>query len=155
MQMREVLSRTVTVVACLPTSWTLIENNAVASVGGRFRTQTRLALIPSAEIATELVTGRFEQYFEIADFKPPYPTWPVAPVAFRDATDFTPRGLLQRVDKHVQTCLSADEVVPLTDLAQAEPAPEQPIPSPPPGRLTVLDERLARLREQAVVDAAL
>lgn len=155
MQMREVLSRTVTVVACLPTSWTLIEQNAVASVGGRFRTETRLARIPSAEIATELVTGRFEPYFEIADFKPPYPTWPVAPEAFRDAPGFTPRGLLQRVDEHVRACLSADEVVPLTDLNQTEPTPVRPNPTPPPAQLSVLDDRLAQLREQALVDAAL
>jgi hypothetical protein len=62
---------------------------------------------------TELVTGRFEPFFEIADFKPPYPTWPVVPESFRDAPGFTPRGLLQRVDEHVRTCLAADEVVPL------------------------------------------
>jgi len=155
MQMREELSRTVTVVACLAKSWTLIEQNAVASVSGRFRTQTRLARIPSAEIAIELVTGRFEPFFEIADFKPPYPTWPVVPEAFRDARGFTPRGLLQRVDKHVEACLRAGEVVPLTDLDQAEPEPTEATPEPPPVRLTGLDDRLAALREQAVVDAAL
>ncbi len=155
MQLREVLSRTVTVVACLSTSWTLIEQNAVASASGRFRTETRLARIPSAEIAIELVTARFEPFFEIADFKPPYPTWPVVPEAFRDAPGFTPRGLLQRVDEHVRACLAADDVVPLTDLAQAEPIPARPIPVPPPAPLAALDDRLARLREEAVVDAAL
>jgi hypothetical protein len=155
MQMREVLSRTVTVVACLQTSWTLIEQNAVASVSGRFRTETRLARIPSAEVAIELVTGRFEPFFEIAEFKPPCPTWPVAPEAFRAAPDFTPRGLLQRVDEHVRGCLAADEVVPLTDLTRAEPEPVRPVPLPAPSRLALLDDRLARLREEAVVDAAL
>lgn len=154
MQLREVLSRTVTVVACLSNSWTLIEQNAVASVGGRFRTETRLARIPSAEIATELITARFEPFFEIADFKPPYPTWPVAPEALHDAPAFTPRGLLQRVDKHVQGCLEADKVAPLTDLTEAEPA-AVPHVTMPTARLSVLDDRLARLREEAVVDAAL
>ncbi|WP_249715055.1 helicase HerA domain-containing protein [Rhizomonospora bruguierae] len=155
MQLREVLSRTVTVVACLTNSWTLIEQNALASVAGRFRAETRLARIPSAEIAIELVTARFEPFFEMADFKPPYPTWPVVAEAFHDAPGFTPRGLLQRVDEHVRACLAADDVVPLTDLAQAQPIPTRPSPVPPPARLTVLDDRLARLREQAVVDAAL
>jgi hypothetical protein len=154
MQLREVLSRAVTVVACLSNSWTLIEQNAVASVSGRFRTETRLSRIASAEIAAELITARFEPFFEMADFKPPYPTWPVTPEAFAGALGFTPRGLLQRVDRHVQACLEADEVVPLTDLAEAEPPPRPPAPMPPV-RLTLLDERLARLREQAVVDAAL
>jgi Helicase HerA, central domain len=155
MQLREVLSRTVTVVACLLGSWELIEQNALGSVSGRFRKETRLARIPSAEIATELVTARFEPYFETADFVPPYPTWPVVPEAFHDAPGFTPRGLLQRVDEHVRACLAADDVVPLTDLTQTEPIPVRPIPVPPPARLTVLDDRLARLREEAVVDAAL
>jgi hypothetical protein len=157
MQLREVLSRTVTVVACLAHSWKLIESNAVASAGGRFRTETRLAQIPSAEIAVELVSARFEPFFEIADFKPPCPTWPVAPEAFHRAPDFTPRGLLQRVDEHVRMCLEADEVVPLLDLTPADPLPDppDPPPPPPPARLTMLDDRLARLREGAVVDAAL
>ncbi|WP_236046207.1 helicase HerA domain-containing protein [Paractinoplanes ovalisporus] len=156
MQMREVLSRTVTVVACLWTSWTLIERNSVASVSGRFRTEAHLSRIPSAAIAAELVAARFEPFLEMADFKPPLPTWPVAPEAFRHAMDFTPRGLLQRVDRHIQACLAADEVTLLDDLAQEEldPKPIDPTP-PPPDRLTVLDERLARLRAEAVIDAAL
>jgi hypothetical protein len=155
MQLREVLSRTVTVVACLSTSWTLIEQNAVASASGRFRTETRLARIPSADIAIELVTARFEPFFEIAGFKPPYPTWPVVPEAFHDAPGFTPRGVLQRVDEHVRACLAADDVLPLTDLTQVEPVPARPNPAPPPARLISLDDRLARLREEAAVDAAL
>ncbi|GIF75817.1 ATP-binding protein [Asanoa siamensis] len=155
MQLREVLSRTVTVVACLPGSWGLIEQNAVASVSGRFRKETRLARIPSAEIATELVTARFEPYFETAEFPPPYPTWPVVPEAFRGALGFTPRGLLQRVDEHVRACLEADEVVPLTDLDQAKRVPTRYVPAPPRGRLEMLDGRLAALRDEVVVDGAL
>ena len=155
MQLREVLSRTVTVVACLPTSWELIEQNALGSVRGRFRKETRLARIPSAGIAAELVTARFEPYFETAEFVPPYPTWPVVPEAFEDAPDYTARGLLQRVDEHVRACLAADEVVPLTSLVKDEPIPVREKPLPPPARLTVLDDRLAALRAGAEIGAAL
>ncbi|MEV4637505.1 DUF87 domain-containing protein [Actinoplanes sp. NPDC049548] len=155
MQLREVLSRTVTVVACLPGSWDLIEQNALGSVSGRFRKETRLALIPSAEIAVQLVTARFEPFFETADFVPPYPTWPVALEAFQDAPAFTPRGLLQRVDEHVRACLAADNATPLISLLQVDSSPTRPAPIPPPARLTLLDERLTALRAEAVVDAAL
>ncbi|GIF02029.1 ATP-binding protein [Paractinoplanes rishiriensis] len=152
MNMRDEMRRTVTVVACLPTSWTLIERNATASVGGRFRTETRLSRIPSAEIAVKLVSARFEPFFELADFEPPFPTWPVVPEAFRDAPGFTPRGLLQRVDRHVQACLKAGEVTLLTDLTEPD-LPESTLP--PPTDLTVLDDRFTQLRTEAVVDAAL
>ncbi len=155
MQLREVLSRTVTVVACLPTSWTLIEQNSLAPAGGRFRTETRLSRLPSADIAIELVTARFEPCFDLAEFKPPYPTWPVTAEAFQHAVNFTPRGLLQRVDQHVQACLRSDEVVPLTDLSSAAPTLVDTTSVAPASRLAELDERLAQLREQAVVDSAL
>lgn len=156
MQLREVLSRTVTVVACLLGSWELVEQNALGSVSGRFRKEAQLAQIPSAEIAADLVTARFEPYFETASFEAPYPTWPVVPEAFRDGPDFTPRGLLQRVDEHVRTCLEADAVVPLTDLTQADLTPAPPAtPALPPARLLPLDDRLAALRDSAAIDKAL
>jgi len=104
----------------LPTSWTLIEQNAVASGGRTLPHGDRLARIPSAEIATELVTARFAPYYEIADFEPPYPTWPVLPDAFRDAPDFTPRGLCNGWTSTCGRACGRTKGGALTDLTQAE-----------------------------------
>ncbi len=155
MELRQTLSRTVTVVACLPSSWNLITAGSLPSVPGRFRVEARLSRLPSAEVGRELVTKRFDPFFENAGFQPPYPTWPVLPEAFDTALDFTPRSLLQRVDDHIRVCLERDEVVPLADLRV--PPPAEPVVSAPDdaSRVAAIAERFTRLREEAEVGAAL
>lgn len=155
MQLREVLRRTVTVVACLPTSWKLIKSQALASVPGRFRQETRLSRLPSAQIGAELVAARFEPFFDAAEFVPPYPTWPVLPEAFAHAPDYTPRSLLQRIDDHIQSCLDRDEVIPLADLRHQTVADAGPQPVTPPHQLADITARFAKLCADANFDAAL
>ncbi|GAA0582348.1 DUF87 domain-containing protein [Paractinoplanes ferrugineus] len=155
MQLREALSRTVTIVACLPTSWNLIKQSATDSVTNRFRQETRLSVLPSPEVAESLLAAKFEPFFETAEFVPPYPTWPIRPEAFRTAADITPRQLLQRADDHVESCLDNDVVVHLTDLGSVARPAQRIAPDTPPEHLTKFDERLSELREQSKVGAAL
>jgi hypothetical protein len=155
MQLREVLSRTVTVVACLPTSWNLIRKSALDSVTNRFRQETRLSVLPSPEVAERLLAAKFEPFFETAVFDPPYPTWPILREAFDTTTDFTPRQLLQRADDHVESCLDKDVVVHLADFGEVA-RPEQRIaPHTPQEQLARFDVRLTELRRQAQVGDAI
>jgi hypothetical protein len=152
MDLREKVFRTVTVVACLPTSWERIRHGAP---GGRFRQETRLQRLPSREVAEKLIAARFAPLFEAAGFKPPYYTWPILPEAFGQALDHTPRQLIERADEHVRYCLGRDEIIPLANLAEHR---ESSAPAPPPAgddQLARLQERFDRLAAEAGVDAAL
>jgi hypothetical protein len=118
MDMRESLLRTVIAVTCLNTSWELICNRTFGSIKDRFREEERLFRIPSRTVGMELVAARFAPRFASASFTPPFPTWPIAPAAFDNAPDYTPRALLQRVDAHVRECLRSGSVTILTDFEQ-------------------------------------
>ncbi|MEV0459264.1 ATP-binding protein [Catellatospora methionotrophica] len=157
MEAREVLFRTVTVVACLATTWQLIRTHALESIPDRFRQASRMARIPSAQVGIELVAARFLPRFAALGFVAPHPTWPVDPAAFHDAPDYTPRSLFQRIDDHVERCLRRDEVVPLTDFGQRFAAPVSPPAEPviSAAKVADLDSRFAALRAEAAVDLAL
>ncbi|GGT23546.1 ATP-binding protein [Nonomuraea spiralis] len=147
MALREVTRRTLTVVTCIPVTWTLIERVAVDTVRDRFRQAVQLKTIPDAATARALVATRFEVQYGEAGIKPPYPTWPVRPEAFEQAPGFTPRQLLIRIDRHVHACLLDGEVRELTGFA-AQPAPH-PQPPAPPADLGALDARYAELLKAA------
>ncbi|WP_405433215.1 helicase HerA domain-containing protein [Micromonospora sp. NBC_00617] len=154
MQLREALRRTVTVVACLPTSWQLIGNRTVDSVRDRFRRETRLSRLPSPEVGAELVAARFGPLFESVGFAPPYPTWPVMPSAFVAAPDYTPRSLLERVDEHLRVCLMTDNVEPLHELDQRVAPPER-APTARPQDMESVQRRFVELRESVGIDHAM
>lgn len=122
MALREVTRRTMTVVSCIPQTWTLIEREAVDTVRDRFRTAVQLMTIPDPETARELVAKRFGVQYGAAGVEPPYPTWPVRPEAFDEAPGFTARQLLITIDKHVRACLLSGEVSELTGLTDPVPS---------------------------------
>jgi hypothetical protein len=153
MALCDLTRRTLTVVACLPETWIRIRHQAVDTVVDRFREALQLHRIPTAEVGRAIVQRRFAARYAEVGFEPPYPTWPVSPSAFKDAPDFTPRGLLQRLDTHVQSCLRLGEVRVLSDLLQR---PESvTVAQPAVGDLRALDARFAELRSRADVASAL
>jgi hypothetical protein len=116
MELRETMSRSVTVVSCQPHTWDGIRNSTVKSAVERFRDQAHLGVVPSTAVARALVAKRFTERFDEIGFTPPYPTWPVRPEAFDTAVLFTPRRLFERIDAHLESCLDKDEVVELATL---------------------------------------
>lgn len=171
MALPDLTRRTLTVVSCLPDSWQMIRNKAVETVTDRFREALQLRRIPSAEIGREVVERRFRARYQEVGYQPPYPTWPVDPAAFADAPEFTPRGLLQVVDAHIQACLRDGEVRVLARLldpardgqvsggpASGGPASGEPVPraaAAAEADFAVLDAAFARLREAAATDSVL
>ncbi|GAA3563478.1 DUF87 domain-containing protein [Nonomuraea rosea] len=152
MALREVTRRTLTVVTCIPNTWTLIENVAVDTVQDRFRQAVQLMTIPDAHTARALVARRFEVQYGAAGIVPPYPTWPVRPEAFEQAPGFTPRQLLIRIDRHVHACLTAGEVTELRGFGtpRTEPGPVAPpaaAASDTAAGFAELDARWAELRD--------
>ncbi|MDQ7911185.1 ATP-binding protein [Phytohabitans sp. ZYX-F-186] len=155
MELRELTWRTVTVLALLPVSWSLIKTNAVDTVQDRFRETATLESIPDASVGRALIERRLAAHYEEVGFAPPYPTWPVRPEAFADAPDFTPRQLLINVERHIRSCVLSGEVTEMTTLTAAA---ETLVPAPMSAdrsSLRPLDERYAALREQAQIDGLL
>jgi hypothetical protein len=156
MSLRQITRRTLSIVACIPDSWILIKQRAVGTVPDRFREALQLHRLPNAAVARTIIEKRFGVRFREVGFTPPYPTWPVRPAAFDEARDFTPRGLLQCVDAHVQACLRRDTVEELTSLTSVEPAEETPqVSETTAGGMATLDARFAQLRAAADVASAL
>ncbi|MFI6230213.1 helicase HerA domain-containing protein [Micromonospora echinospora] len=156
--LRDVTRRTLTVLSCLPDTWELLTRSAPTPVADRFRTAVLPDRIPSPEIGRALVEKRFTAAYRDVRFTPPHPTWPIAPEAFADAPNLTPRALLRRVDRHVTACRDRDEVTELTRLIDVPAA--GPSPQPAPTRvarvgLHRLDERFAELVRTVSVDGAL
>lgn len=169
MALREVTRRTLTVLSCIPATWTLIEKVATDTVQDRFRQATPLMTIPDAETARRLVARRFEIQYGAAGVKPPYPTWPVSPAAFESAPGFTPRQLLITIDEHIRSCLVNGEVRELerftrtsdggtgitaaggagdtTGIPPLSGASHSSVPALLGGELDALDARFAKLLE--------
>lgn len=158
MKLRERTRRTLTLVACLPSSWMLIKQRATDTVQDRFREATQLKTIPSAQIGEAIVARRFAWQYAKVGFAPPYPTWPVASDAFADVPGFTPRELLIQIDKHVQSCVSDGGARELYRLG--EPSPAEPPASPAPvgatrQDLSNLDRRFAEAKAAADIESPL
>ena len=151
MTLRERTRRTLTVVACIPTSWELIKAKATDTVQDRFRELPSLTTIKDKELGREIIARRFEPHFEKLGFVPPYPTWPVRPEAFESAGDFTPRQLLIVIDGHIRACLLAENIKELTQLGRSstsEPFVHAPLPVATED-LTRYDDRFDALRKHA------
>ena len=159
MALRDVAHRTLTIVSCLPESWEYIRKYGVDTVTDRFREARQLRNIPSADVGRLMIEKRFAVDFGRAGFEPPYPTWPILPAAFDEASKYTARALLKRIEAHVGRCLQDQNIVELDHLDEL-PDGAPPVtaaaggPAESPG-LAALDRLFARLSEQAAIGAAL
>jgi len=158
MSLRDVAHRTLTIISCLPESWDAIRTRGTDTVVDRFRMARQLRTIPTAYIGRLMIAKRFAADFARAGFEPPYVTWPILPAAFYDASKYTARGLLRRVEAHVDTCLRERSITELDRLDEEwdgeQAALAQAATAASPG-LAALDELFATLRENAAVGAAL
>ncbi|MER6589177.1 MULTISPECIES: ATP-binding protein [Micromonospora] len=159
MALRQTTRRTLTVLACIPNSWTIIKSTAADTVADRFRETPPLRRIDDADLARAIIEKRFTLRYREAGFVPPYPSWPVSPRAFAEAGAFTPRQLLIEIDGHIRECLAADEVREMTTLGDpptAEPRAPRPAPVAATGEeMDRYDARFAELREAADVTGPL
>ena len=156
MQLREITRRTLSIVACLPNSWQLLQETAVDTVVDRFTEAFFLGRITDAALGRKLVEKWLGVPYARVGFVPPHPTWPVAPSAFEGEWDeYTPRELQKKIDKHVEACLRG-EIRELTsfDLTD-EPAPVPKRVGPEPEHFAAFDARFAELKEAVEVAPAL
>ncbi|OBB17928.1 AAA family ATPase [Mycolicibacterium setense] len=157
MSIRQTMRRTVGVVACLPAAWEAIQDRATATVQDRFRTTALLQGLPTPEVGRAILERRFTSSYAAIGFTAPYPSWPILPSAFDEATQYTPRQLLKRADTHVRRCLDQDRVEELTQLTgEVAPPPEHTGSGATAlGATDELDRRFTEYRSRAVTVAAL
>ncbi len=163
MDLAEDVQHSLIVVSCLTDSWTLICEQGLPTAPARYPTVVQLRPIPSAEVGKRLVAAYLRVAYARAGFTPEYSTWPVRPAAFADAPLFSPRGLIDLVQRHCAHCRERSRVTELDQLPKAPLGPEprtherpqgvdRPTPDPPPDN--GLDRQFSELvREADVADA--
>ena len=114
MGLREIMPRTLVVVACLESNWQYLESKALQSVSDRF-SSPRLLKPPSGPTLARLIEKRLSTAYARLGFVPPYSTFPFRPSCF-DGLQLTPRVLLQRAEFHRKRCLEAGEVTEIDHL---------------------------------------
>ncbi|MFG1646187.1 ATP-binding protein [Amycolatopsis sp. NPDC049252] len=128
MGLREVTHKTVTVLACLPSTWDQIKSKSTGTVPDRFRESVTLGRILDPEVGRALVAKRLGVAYQAMEFTPPHPTWPVAPVAFAEPWEqWTPRQLLKRIGAHIELCLRAGQAQELTSFDEKVAVPIAPV----------------------------
>ncbi|HEX6358218.1 helicase HerA domain-containing protein [Actinophytocola sp.] len=157
MMLRQRTKRTLSIVACLPTSWQLLRNQAIGSVPDRFHEPITVSRISDPERAREFVEAWLSVPFQRENFDPPHPTWPVAPVAFENWDEYTAREILKRVHVHVKTCLKGT-IRELTSFDPDQPdvtATEVAATVREPETFVEFDAKFAELRDIAEIGKAL
>ncbi|WP_248814536.1 helicase HerA domain-containing protein [Frankia sp. AgPm24] len=129
MVLQECTDRTLFVLTCLPAAWIAFRERAIASVQGRFEEMLPLNRLDDPAITAKIIERRFQENYDRVGFVPPYPTWPVTRAAFDQAPHFTPRELLQRINHHLEWCLSHGVVRELHDFATEDRAVSGPAPT--------------------------
>ncbi len=117
MDLAEDVQHSLVVLSCLNDSWALIRERSVASAHERYSAAVYLRPIPSARVGTALIAAYLRVAYTRAGFTPLYPTWPVKPIAFADADQFSPRGLINLVQDHCARCVERGQVTELKQLA--------------------------------------
>ncbi|KZB83914.1 ATP-binding protein [Amycolatopsis regifaucium] len=160
-QLRQRARRTVTIVACLPTTWEQLCGAATDSFDDRFTDTPQLGVITNPELARTLVEKWLGVIYRGIDFTPPHPAWPVAAATFAEPwPGYTPRQLLRRIQTHAEACLHSG----IRELTSFEAEPREAVdkePPPPaepgmePDYFADFDRRFAELRESTDVDTIL
>ncbi|MET9202090.1 DUF87 domain-containing protein [Gordonia sp. NPDC003585] len=152
MQLRDTMSRTVSVVSSITAAWEYLEGHVMRSAIDRFRLPPTLQRPTDTEFGRLLLTKRFTPCFDAIGFTPPFPTWPVTDTALSETDQYTPRELMMSVDRQIAGQLRAGNFSEITSLAGAGVTTstdqiEEPLVTKPPTDdvLGQLDRRYAEL----------
>lgn len=156
MQLREVTRRTLSIVACLPNTWTMLYSVATDTFLDRFTETPILGSISDSRLGRTLVAKWLGVIYQDSGFVPPHPTWPVAPSAFgKSWRTHTPRQVLRAIQDHAESCLYG-EIRELTSFDEQQPVEPPPEASGPESTyLAELDRQFERLRAKADIGPAL
>ena len=126
MDLHERKRRAVTVIACLETTWAILQDKSAASVTDRYKEPAPLRDLQQGETARELVAQRLALHYGRDAFVPPHPTWPFSEQAFATAVGFSPRRLLKACDAHQRRCEALGRVESCESFLDSVAAPPEP-----------------------------
>ena len=115
MALRDITSRTLTLVSCLSVTWEILARDAVQSVKDRFLSNLFLTAPTDSNVAEKLVALRLQPAYQAVNFSPSYPTWPFHSEFFAAAVQQgkSPRQILQRCSQHRDYCISREDIAEL------------------------------------------
>ena len=105
MALRDLTRRTLTVVCAIEATWTVLQENNISSVMGRFGHNVEMPALTSGEVARQVVEQRLQRAYADVGFAAPYPSWPFRPEAFETASGLYVRDMLRAGDQHLKKCL--------------------------------------------------
>lgn len=144
--LRDITRNTLTIVSCMETTWGYLQKSSLKTFLDRFEEPFRINVVPSADLAMGVVSGRLGQAFRAAGFTAPYPTYPFKPEAFGDLVGSSPREILKRCSAHIQNCIADSDV---KELARFDQRAAQLPSTTPITQANRLDGEFESLRAQA------
>lgn len=146
--------RTLSVVLCLDSTNSVLQNYAISSWSDRYEEPRVLNSLDNLDAAAGLLFPRVDAGCRKAGINPPYPTWPIAPSVLSSLQGISPRELLKRCEAHRRQCLANNEVVELTQLESSASVAIPPAPTPVRSYAEI-DAAFAKLRASANVTSIL
>ncbi|SFI46178.1 ATP-binding protein [Methylobacterium brachiatum] len=122
LELHEVGGRGMTLISCLPDSWSRLEERGLKSFRHRLKPPIALQGMNDKVAAAALIRGRLAPAYRAAGFVPPHPEWPFSPAAIAAAAEagMMPRTLLMRCDAVRRACLARGTVEVCHDLLHTE-----------------------------------
>jgi Helicase HerA, central domain len=112
--LRDMTRNTLTVIACVESTWEILGSTVLRTFVDRFETPWRLSATGNKVIAQGIVSGRLQTAFGASGLESKYPTYPFRPEAFHDLEHDTPREILKKCDDHRRRCILANLVTELS-----------------------------------------
>src|SRR5690606_27167924 len=122
--LREVVHRTLIILACIPATWVLLREQAASPFVDRFRESAAIGRIGDASVGRAIVAKHLQAHWTKINFTPSYDVWPMAPNALDQAGLYTARSLLRLVHKQVRRCLTDDVTPGAATLGEMEAWPD-------------------------------
>jgi len=146
---RDVTSKTLTVISCLQSTWTIFEKEAHSPATDRYEPSRQLYPIGKSLYASQMIANRLAPTYDIMGLKPAYPTWPFKESVFESAEALSPRELLKRCDNHRLKCIADGRVIEIDRFWEAV----EPEPTSIPEALQGLNELFEERRRQVDITA--
>lgn len=143
LSMRDVASRTLTIVSTLQATWDILQTRATVSMADRFEPPIHLDAANPPDAVKRLVTGRLQQAYEACMYVPRYPAYPFLDGFFEKHRANTPREVLKACDAHRRTCKKSGVV------SEAGSSVPPPTPPPPASGFERVQSRVDELSAQA------
>ncbi|WP_232630203.1 ATP-binding protein [Methylobacterium sp. Leaf118] len=128
LEIHDVCGRGMTLVTCLPDSWTRMEERGLRATRHRFDTPILLKGMNDCTAAAALIRARLAPAYAEAGFAPPHPTWPFDGAAIAAAAEagMMPRTILMRCDAFRRDCLARGEATECPSLIETTPPKSGP-----------------------------